>query len=131
MVSVRPLFAGLAAMAVLCTPAAADLAPQRIYLTGAEVQKTLIGRGIVSRNLTSGMVSHWEFRADGSVDFVNRSGPGQASGRWTVRPDGLMCVTMLTRTGCRYWYRQGDTVANAESNAPDAPAVAEVRFDSP
>ncbi|MBW8714626.1 MAG: hypothetical protein JF629_02210, partial [Variovorax paradoxus] len=78
---------------------------------------------------STGMVSHWIFRPDGRVEFANKSGPGSASGTWVVQTDGLMCVTMLTRTGCRYWFRQGSTFANALGKEPDSPLVAEIAFE--
>ena len=40
-----------------------------------------------------------------------------------------MCVTMLARTGCRYWFRQGGALANAISKDPDSPLVAEIEFE--
>ncbi|MGJ7497924.1 hypothetical protein ACSFA8_22990 [Variovorax sp. RT4R15] len=104
-------------------------AQQRVYLTKAEIEQTVIGKGIVSRNLASGMLSHWEFRSDGRVSFVNQSGPGSASGTWVIHEGGLMCVTMVSRTGCRYWFKKGDTVANTSSNETDAPTVAVIRFE--
>jgi hypothetical protein len=39
-----------------------------------------------------------------------------------------MCVTMLSRTGCRFWFRQDGVLVNADTRAPDAPPTAEVRF---
>ena len=104
-------------------------ARERVYLTKADIERTLIGKRIVSRNLASGMVSNWEFHPDGRVDFANRSGPVSASGSWTLHADGLMCVTMVARTGCRFWFQQDGSFANADSKGPNAPAVAEVRFD--
>lgn len=101
----------------------------RNYLTKAEIQSSLIGKGILSKNLASGKLSHWEFHPDGRVEAVSRNGLGSASGTWAIRDDGQMCVTMLSRTGCRYWFRQGGAFANADSNQPDAQTVAEVRFD--
>jgi hypothetical protein len=121
--------------ALLCISAVPSLsdspahAQERVYLTKTDIEQTLIGKGIVSRNLATGIVSHWEFRPDGRVDFVNLSGLGRASGKWTIRTDGLMCVTMISRTGCRYWFRRGGVLANANTNEPDAPAVAEIRFE--
>lgn len=104
-------------------------ATERVYLGKEEIERVLIDKGIESRNLSTGMVSHWIFRPDGRVEFANKSGPGSASGTWVVRSDGLMCVTMLTRTGCRYWFRQGRTLANALGREPDSPLVAEVEFE--
>lgn len=121
--------------ALLCMAIASSVSDQpvhaqeRVYLTKSEIEQTLIGKGIVSRNLATGMLSHWEFHSDGRVYFVNRSGPGSASGTWTIRTDGLMCVTMILRTDCRYWFRKGGTLANADTTAPNAPTVAEIQFD--
>jgi hypothetical protein len=121
--------------ALLCLAAIPSLSDEpmraldRVYLTKTDIEQTLIGKGIVSKNLASGMVSHWEFRADGSVHFANRSGPGSASGTWTLREDGLMCVTMVSRTRCRYWFREGGAVANSNTNEPNAATVAEVRVE--
>jgi hypothetical protein len=104
-------------------------AEERIYLSKADIERVLIGKGFESRNLSTGMVSHWVFLPNGSVEFANKRGPGNASGTWIVRPDGLMCVTMLARTGCRYWFRQGGALANAISKDPDSPLVAEIEFE--
>jgi len=103
-------------------------AEERIYLTRSEVEVSLIGRGVLSKNLASGTLSHWEFRRDGSVE-ASRSGLGKASGTWAIQEDGRMCVTMLNRTSCRYWFRQADSFANSDSRQPDAPVVAEVIFE--
>ena len=40
-----------------------------------------------------------------------------------------MCVSMMGRSGCRYWFRQGSSYANAESNDPGARTVAEVTVE--
>ena len=40
-----------------------------------------------------------------------------------------MCVNMLGRSGCRYWFRKGKAFANSDTRAPDARAVAEVSYD--
>ncbi len=117
--------AALAASAITAIAATEE----RAYLSKPEIQASLIGKGIVSKNLASGKLSHWEFHADGRVDAVSRSGLGSASGTWTIRDDGQMCVSMLGRTGCRYWFRKGNALANADSRTPDAQAVAEVSFD--
>ena len=101
-------------------------AQERAYLTKAEVEQTLVGKGIISRNLATGMISHWKFVSNGSVEFINRSGPGNASGTWTLHGDGLMCVTMSYRTGCRYWFRTGDTFANTSTRESHSPTIAEV-----
>jgi hypothetical protein len=42
----------------------------------ADIEHTLAGKGIVLRNLATGIVSHWEFRPDGRVDFGTLNGPG-------------------------------------------------------
>lgn len=117
------------AMALFPPIAHVTAAEERVYLSKAEIESLLIDKGIESRNLSTGMVSHWIFRPDGRVEFVNKSGPGSASGTWVIRTDGLMCVTMLTRTGCRYWFRQGGTLANALGKEPDSPLVAEIAFE--
>lgn len=104
-------------------------AQDRVFLSKAEIERTLIGKAIVSSNLATGMISRWEFHSDGRVDFVNRSGPGSASGTWTLNADGSMCVTMVLRTGCRYWFTKDGTIANANTKRPDAPTVARIRFE--
>ena len=104
-------------------------AQERIYLSKVDIERVLIGKGLESRNLSTGMVSHWVFLPNGKVEFANKSGPGSASGTWIVQTDGLMCVTMLARTGCRYWFRQGSALANAISKDPDSPLVAEIEFE--
>ncbi|CAN7712907.1 hypothetical protein LJR084_006028 [Variovorax sp. LjRoot84] len=104
-------------------------AQDRVFLSKDEIERTLIGRAIVSNNLATGMISRWEFHSDGHVDFVNRSGPGSASGTWILNADGLMCVTMILRTGCRYWFTKDGAIANASTKGPDAPTVAEIRFE--
>lgn len=119
---------------VAAVPAISDepLAPHdRVYLSKAEIESTLIGKPIVSSNLASGMISRWQFYADGRVDFVNRSGPGRASGRWFFNADGSMCVTMVSRTACRYWFRNetDGAIANANTREPNAPMVAKIRFE--
>ncbi|BEP52746.1 MULTISPECIES: hypothetical protein [Variovorax] len=117
------------AMALFPPIAHVTAAEERVYLGKAEIESVLIDKGIESRNRSTGMVSHWIFRPDGRVEFANKSGPGSASGTWVVQTDGLMCVTMLTRTGCRYWFRQGSTLANALGKEPDSPLVAEIAFE--
>lgn len=101
----------------------------RAWLSKPEIQSQLIGRGILSKNMASGKLSHWEFHPDGRVDAVSKNGLGSASGTWTLRDDGQMCVSMLGRTGCRYWFRNGNDFANSDTRAPDAQTVAEVRYD--
>ena len=78
--------------------------------------------------MASGALSHWEFRRDGSVE-ASRKGLGRAAGTWAVRDDGQMCVTMMNRTGCRYWFRKDGAYANADTRSADADIVAEVRFE--
>ena len=119
----------MAATALAAALPASAAADDRIYLSKPEIEVSLIGKGILSKNLSSGMVSHWEFRADGTVEAVNRTGAGRASGTWSIRDDGQMCVTMMFHTGCRYWFRQGHSYANADTRAPDAQTVAEVSFE--
>ena len=104
-------------------------AQDRVFLSKAEIESTLIGRAIVSSNLATGMISRWEFHSDGHVDFANRSGPGSASGTWVLHADGLMCVTMVLRTGCRYWFTKDGDIANADTKGQDAPTVARIRFE--
>ena len=108
---------------------AAAQAQERVYLTKAEIEQTLIGKGLRSRNLLTGMVSHWEFFSDGHVDFVNLSWAGTASGTWTIKEDGLMCVTMKSRTGCRFWFKSNDAFANIHSKEPGAATAAEVQLE--
>lgn len=103
-------------------------ADDRVYLSRSEIEVSLIGKGVLSKNLASGSLSHWEFRRDGTVE-ASRSGLGKASGTWAIQEDGRMCVTMLNRIGCRYWFRRADAFANADTRSPDAPVVAEVRFE--
>ena len=116
--------AALAAFAALLPGLA--FAEDRAYLTKAEIEASLLGKTVVSKNVASGKLSQWEFRKDGTVEAVG--GLGRAAGTWSVRDDGQTCVKMLGRTGCRYWFRQGGTYANADSNQADAPVVAEVRY---
>jgi len=131
------MFTRYAIPALVCMvaiPAMADEpAPthDRVFLSRAEIESTLIGKAIVSNNLATGMVSQWQFYADGHVDFANRSGPGRASGKWFINPDGSMCVTMIARTGCRYWFRneKDGAIANANTREPNAPTVAQIRFE--
>lgn len=131
------MFTRYATLTLLCAAAvpamSEELAPthDRVYLSRAEIESTLIGKPIVSNNLATGMVSRWQFYSDGRVDFVNRSGPGKASGKWFLNPDGSMCVTMISRTGCRYWFRneKDGAIANANTREPNAPTVAEIRFE--
>ena len=105
------------------------IAEERVYLSRAEIESSLMGKAVLSRNIASGKLSHWEFRGDGTVEAFSLSGLGKAAGTWSVREDGQTCVKMLGRTGCRYWFRHGDGYANADSKQPDAPIVAEVRYD--
>jgi len=104
-------------------------AEDRAYLTKAEIEMQIVGHGILSKNLASGKFSHWEFHPDGRVDAVSKNGLGSASGTWTLRDDGQMCVKMVGRTGCRYWFHKGNSFANADTNAPDAETVAEVSYE--
>ncbi|WP_431275232.1 hypothetical protein ACQ858_02300 [Variovorax ureilyticus] len=38
-----------------------------VCLTCAEIEVSLIGKGVQWKNLASGTLPHWEFRRDGSV----------------------------------------------------------------
>ncbi|MBT2334685.1 hypothetical protein J7E49_12315 [Variovorax paradoxus] len=120
---------------LLCASAISAVSEERVatddreFLSKAEIESTLIGRAIVSNNLATGMVSRWQFHPDGRVDFVNRSGPGRASGTWFFQADGSMCVKMALRTGCRYWFRKNGAIANANTKASNAPTVAEISFE--
>ena len=120
----RLVFAALATFAILLPSAAS--AEERTYLGKAEIEAGLLGKTVVSKNIASGKLSQWEFRADGTVEAAG--GLGRATGTWSVRDDGQTCVKMLGRTGCRYWFRQGGAYANADTNQADAPVVAEVRY---
>ncbi|MDR6859499.1 hypothetical protein [Variovorax guangxiensis] len=120
----RLVFAALATFAILLPSAAS--AEERTYLGKAEIEAGLLGKTVVSKNIASGKLSQWEFRADGTVEAAG--GLGRATGTWSVRDDGQTCVKMLGRTGCRYWFRQGGAYANADTNQVDAPVVAEVRY---
>jgi len=77
------MFTRYAIRTLLCiaaVPAISDeSAPthDRVFLSKTEIESTLIGKPIVSNNLATGMVSSWQFYADGRVDFANRSGPGR------------------------------------------------------
>ena len=122
-----PLF--LAANVLLMAQPVQAAADDRTYLSKPEIETQIVGHGILSKNLASGKLSHWNFHPDGRVDAVSRNGLGSASGTWTLRDDGQMCVSMLGRTGCRYWFRKGSAFANADSRSPDAQTVAEVSYD--
>lgn len=126
----RPLrMAGASAVVALLAvllPGVAS-AQERVYLTKTQIEVSLMGQAVVSRNIASGGLSHWEFHSDGTVVAVSLGGLGRASGTWSIRDDGQTCVKMLGRTGCRYWFRKGDAYANADTNRPDAPIVAEVK----
>lgn len=128
----RPALPMAAAALLLALSAAlrpgAAAAEERVYLGKAEIEASFSGRSIESRNIASGKLSHWDFHADGTVNAVSLNGLGRAAGTWTIREDGQTCVRLLGRTGCRYWFRQGDAYANAESRLPDAPVIAEVRY---
>lgn len=104
-------------------------AQERVYLTKTQIETRLMGQAVVSRNIASGKLSHWEFHGDGTVLAVSLGGLGRASGTWSIRDDGQTCVKMLGRIGCRYWFRNGNAYANADTNQPDAPIVAEVQPD--
>ncbi len=131
------MFTRYAIRTLLCVAAVPAISEEpaqihdRVFLSKTEIETTLIGKPIVSSNLSTGMVSRWQFYSDGRVDFANRSGPGKASGKWFFNPDGSMCVTMITRTGCRYWFRneKDGALANADTREPNAPTVAEIRFE--
>jgi hypothetical protein len=131
------MFTRYAIRTLLCVAAVPAISEEpasihdRVFLSKAEIETTLIGKPIVSSNLSTGMVSRWQFYSDGRVDFANRSGPGKASGKWFLNPDGSMCVTMISRTGCRYWFRneKDGALANANTREPNAPTVAEIRFE--
>lgn len=126
--AIRTLVCVAAVPAISEEPASAH---DRVFLSKAEIESTLIGKPLVSNNLATGMISRWQFHSDGRVDFANRSGPGRASGRWFFNADGSMCVTMVSRTGCRYWFRNetDGAIANANTREPNAPMVAKIRFE--
>ena len=120
----RLALAAFAAFALLLPGAA--FAEERTYLSKAEIEASLLGRTVVSKNIASGKLSQWEFRADGTVEATGAL--GRAAGTWSIRDDGQTCVKLLGRTGCRYWFRQNGAYANADTNQVDAPVVAEVRY---
>ena len=120
----RLVFASLATFAIVLPGSA--LAEERTYLSKAEIEASLLGKTVVSKNIASGKLSQWEFRADGTVEAAGAL--GRAAGTWSVRDDGQTCVRMLGRTGCRYWFRQGGAYANADTNQTNAPIVAEVHY---
>jgi len=120
----RLVFAALATFAIVLPGSA--LAEERTYLSKAEIEASLLGKTVVSKNIASGKLSQWEFRADGTVEAAGAL--GRAAGTWSVRDDGQTCVRMLGRTGCRYWFRQGGAYANADTNQTNAPIVAEVHY---
>ncbi|MBT2321866.1 hypothetical protein J7E62_05780 [Variovorax paradoxus] len=125
----------MAALALIAVAVFAALLPgaaradERIYLSKTEIEASLMDKAIVSKNIASGKLSHWEFHGDGTVEAVSLSGLGRAAGTWSIHDDGQTCVKMLGRIGCRYWFRQGGAYANADTNQPDAPVVAEVRYN--
>lgn len=121
---IRFAFAAVASLAILLPGIAS--AEERTYLGKAEIEASLLGKTVVSKNLASGKLSTWEFRADGTVEASGSL--GRAAGTWNIRDDGQTCVKMLGRTGCRYWFRQGGAYANADSNQANAPVVAEVHY---
>ena len=96
----------------------------RVFLGKADVEVTIVGKPLVSRNLASGIVSTWLFRPDGTVEAMGAA--GKAVGTWHLYEDGRMCVHMLGRSACRYWFWLGESLANAESREPGARAMAEV-----
>lgn len=122
-------------VSILALLAAMLLAPvratgqSRVYLNKAEVELVIVGKSLLSRNLASGRLSHWRFWPNGTVEAASQGGFGQASGTWSLQDDGRMCVAMLGRSGCRYWFREGDAYANAESREPGARTVAVVRIE--
>ena len=113
----------------LMQPGHAGADNERSYLSKPEIESQIVGHGILSKNLASGNLSHWDFHPDGRVDAISRNGLGSASGTWTLHDDGQMCVRMLGRTGCRYWFRKGNAFANSDTRAPNAQTVAEVSYD--
>lgn len=98
----------------------------RVFLSKPDVELAIVGKPLVSRNLASGLVSRWIFHPDGTVEVFRPGGTSQAAGTWQLYEDGRMCVSMLGRNGCRYWFRLGSGYANAESREPGARTVAEV-----
>ena len=120
----RSVFAVLASLAILLPGAA--FAEERAYMSKTEIEASLLGKTVISKNVASGKLSKWEFRADGTVEAEGSL--GRAAGTWSIRDDGQTCVKMLGRTGCRYWFRQGGAYANADTNQANAPVVAEVHY---
>lgn len=102
------------------------LGQAKVFLTKPEVESAIVGKPLVSRNLASGWVSRWVFHPDGTVEASRPGVAGLAAGTWRLDEDGRMCVSMLARSACRYWFRLGADYANAESREPGAGTVAEV-----
>jgi len=98
----------------------------RDFLSKPEVELAIVGKPLVSRNLSSGLVSHWVFNPDGTVEAFRLGDAFRAAGSWQLHEDGRMCVSMMGRSGCRYWFRRGVDFANAETREPRARTVAEV-----
>ena len=51
-------------------PAQAASDDERSYLSKPEIQTQIVGHGILSKNVASGKLSHWEFHPDGRVQSV-------------------------------------------------------------
>ncbi|RZL89967.1 MAG: hypothetical protein EOP82_17305 [Variovorax sp.] len=117
------------ALVAAATFAAPARAQERIYLAKVDIEHSIIGHRILSKNLSSGMLSRWDFRHDGTVDAVQGSGSVRASGTWAIRDDGRMCITMMSRIGCRYWFRRGVDFSNSDTREPTAQTVAEVTVE--
>lgn len=79
----------------------AAFADQRGCLTCAEFEVSLIGKGVLWKNLASGTLPQWEFRRDGSV-AASRSGwsaqPAQASARCANSSRSICAAATIARS---------------------------------
>src|ERR1700712_3957060 len=76
------MLALLAAVGALLHPIPA-VADVRTYLNKTEIEESLLGKTILSKNLQTGALSHWTYHPDGTVDAA-RAGFGKATGTWTI-----------------------------------------------
>jgi hypothetical protein len=81
----RDLFFAISMLLVMIVMARTGVAfaDDRVDPSRSEIELSLIGRGVLSKNLASGTLSHGEFRRDGTV-AASRSGLSALPAHWST-----------------------------------------------
>jgi hypothetical protein len=121
-----------AAFALLCCAAHSQEAA-RTYLSKAEVEKTVVGKSMTYKELTSGTLRKWDIRSDGRLyynDLSNAAKSWNGSGTWELKDDGAICVHWSRAWQgpdfCNYFFQDGDTLVRTGTNTVTAKVIARI-----